>query len=136
MDLRQAYLEMHKAGLNRPAGANRSAGSGPSADGGFPPACLDYLYRLIFHLAGSAKNRGDQAPAYRHLPASEICHALQRQAQADFGDLAGAVMESWGIGSGGDIGRAIFLLARFNCLSLREGESLEEYAAAGRLRFN
>lgn len=111
MDLRRAYLEMRKTG-----------------EASFPPACLDYVYRLVYRLAAPE----GQA---RHADAASLCGAFRQAARGDFGDLAPAVMENWGIASGADLGRAIFQLARFRCLALREGETLEEYAAAGSLHF-
>ena len=125
VDLRKACLEMRAAG-----------------EEDFPPACLDYLYRLIHRLsisataaAGSRAAPGEVDSRFRQLSAAELIQAFQQQARSDFGGLAGAVAERWGIRKGEDIGRVILLLARYRCLSLGAGESLEEYAAVGDIHF-
>lgn len=111
-DLRRAYL----------AAAREGAGA-------FAPAGLEYLYHLVLRLAR-------QGSGFRHVPASRLCRAFRDQAAGDFGKLAPHVLERWGLGSGGDLGRAVFLLAGRKCLSLNEGETLEEYEAAGVFRFS
>jgi hypothetical protein len=45
------------------------------------------------------------------------------------------VIGRWGLGSGEAVGRAVFLLAESKCLSLGDGETLEQYAAAGTFQF-
>lgn len=94
----------------------------------FSPECLEYLFHII-HRATF------QGRAYRDLPAAELCRIFRTQAAADFGAFAGETMMRFGLGSYGDLGRAVGLLARAGCLSLREGESPEEYAAMGTIRF-
>lgn len=106
MDLRLAYLEMRRAG---------------EAD--FPPACLDYLYRLVYRLAAGG----------RQVPPARLCRAFARAARADFGDFAPSVASVWGLAEGADLGRAVHRLAKHRCLTLGAGETLEEYAAAGSL---
>jgi uncharacterized repeat protein (TIGR04138 family) len=111
-EIRDAFLAAARAGHDR-----------------FAPRGLEYLYRLIQRMA--RKERG-----FRHLEARELCRAFERQAAADFGLLAPHVLERWGLPTGAHLGRAVFLLADHRCLSLEEGESLEEYAAAGPFRFH
>lgn len=109
-DLRGAYLAMRRAGDPAP-----------------PPECLDYLLQLVSRLA-----RAPGGP--RHLAAAELCQAFQRQVTADFGALAGEVLARWNLRACSDLGRAVFLLARHGCLSLRDGETLKEYEDAGVIR--
>jgi uncharacterized repeat protein (TIGR04138 family) len=111
-EMRDAFLAAARAGLDR-----------------FGPQGLEYLYRLIQRMA-----RNDRG--FRQLKAQDLCRAFERQASADFGRLAPHVLERWGLATGGDLGRAVFLLADHRCLSLEEGETLEEYAAAGPFRFH
>ncbi|HKP98603.1 MAG TPA: hypothetical protein VJ385_22925 [Fibrobacteria bacterium] len=110
-DLRAAYLAMRRSGT-----------------GDFPPECLEYLLHLI--LRSSYQGKG-----FRDVPASELCRTLRLQAADDFGDLAGEAMERFGLRSGDDVGRAVFLLAEYGCLTLREGETRADYAAAGPFEF-
>jgi uncharacterized repeat protein (TIGR04138 family) len=95
---------------------------------GFPPACLEYLLHAILR----ASHRGD---GFRDLTAAEACRAFHAQAAADFGAFADEAMARFGLRTFDDLGRAIFLLAEHGCLTLRDGESRADYAAAGEIRF-
>jgi uncharacterized repeat protein (TIGR04138 family) len=94
----------------------------------FSPECLEYLFHIIYRATFQGK-------VHRDLPAAELCRIFRTQAAADFGAFAGEAMKRFGLDSYGDLGSAVGLLARAGCLSLREGESLEEYAAMGSIRF-
>lgn len=96
--------------------------------GDFAPRGLEYVYHQVIRLAR-------QGSGYRQVPALEFCRVFQELAAADFGRLAPHVLETWGLRSGEALGRAIFLLADWKCLSVKHGETLEEYAAAGSFRF-
>lgn len=100
-----------------------AVGHGDGADAFAPPG-LEYLMALIKRAAPQGK--GD-------LPAQELCRAFGRAAAQDFGPFLGDALERFAIRTGADLGRAVFLLAAQGCLTLRAGESLEEYAAYGRL---
>ena len=107
VDIRTAYLEIRKAGETR-----------------HPPEFLEYLFRLVFRSSLRAKR-------FAHLAAAELCAAFQLQVQADFGDLTGVVLERWGVRTCGDLGGAVFLLARHGCFTLLPEDTLEDYEAAG-----
>lgn len=92
----------------------------------FSPAGLEYLQRLLQRIAFQGKG-------YRDLRAAELCEAFRNAAAADFGPFLPETLDKFGIRTGSDIGRAVFLLAAQGCLTLREGEGLEEYAACGDL---
>ena len=106
-DLRQAYLEMRRTGADR-----------------FTPEFLEYVYRFIF----GTSLRGHE---FQHLSAADLCSAFPRQMLADFGPMAGKVLERWGLRTFAELGEAVFLLAEKGCLSLHEKDSREDYAAAG-----
>jgi uncharacterized repeat protein (TIGR04138 family) len=110
-DIRSAYMTQRREGGDA-----------------FPPECLEYLFHLIYRASYQGKG-------FRDLPAAELCRIFHRQAAADFGSFAGEAMRSFGLGTYGDMGRAVFLLARSGCLALREGETLEAYEAIGTIRF-
>jgi uncharacterized repeat protein (TIGR04138 family) len=92
----------------------------------FAPGGLEYLFRLLQRTAFQGKG-------YRDVSASEICGAFARAAAADFGPFLGEALGRFGMRTGADLGRAVFHLAAQGCLSLREGETLDEYAACGSL---
>jgi uncharacterized repeat protein (TIGR04138 family) len=66
---------------------------------------------------------------------ADLCRTFEKAAAEDFGRLAPVVLDRWGLRSGADIGRAVLLLAEEKCLTLDEGESLDEYRAVGDFRF-
>ncbi|MDB5104517.1 MAG: hypothetical protein JWP91_2206 [Fibrobacteres bacterium] len=109
-DIRSAYLAMRREGQES-----------------FPPECLEYLFHLIYRASYQGKG-------FRDLPAAELCRIFRAQAAADFGVLAGEALARFGLRSYGDMGRAVFLLARNGCLTLREGETIEAYASLGPIR--
>ena len=111
-DLRGAYLAMKREGAE-----------------GFSPAGLEYLYRL-------AQRAAFQGAGYRDLSAPELCKLFARATAEDFGSFATDALRGFGIVSGIDLGRAVFLLARHGCFALRAGENLDEYAAYGTLQGN
>lgn len=94
----------------------------------FPPECLEYVFQLVFRASFQGKG-------FRDLQAAELFRIFQRQVADDFGSFAANAMERFGLRTGGDLGRAIFLLARGGCLSLGQGETLDAYAALGPIRF-
>lgn len=98
----------------------------------FAPRGLEYLAFLVMAIAG--KGAGPGAPS-RDIPPADLCRVFRDRASADFGRLAPRVLSRWGLASGGDLGKAIFLLAEKSCFSLNNGETWEEYAAAGEFRF-
>jgi uncharacterized repeat protein (TIGR04138 family) len=110
-DIRTAYLAMRRKGTDA-----------------FPPECFEYLFHLIYRTAFQGKG-------FRDLPAPELCRMFRIQVAADFGAFATEAMERFGLKTYGDMGRAVFLLAEHGCLSIREGETLQDYEAAGPLRF-
>lgn len=110
-DLRAAYLAMRRSGADA-----------------FPPGCLEYLLQLI--LRASFQGKG-----FRDLPAAELCRIFRARAEADFGAFAEAALQRFGLRTFDDLGAAVFLLARHGCLTLRDGETRADYAAAGPIRF-
>jgi uncharacterized repeat protein (TIGR04138 family) len=102
--------------------------AGPLAGGAdaFSHSGLEYLLALVQRAAAQGKG-------YRDLRAEELCRAFARAAAQDFGPFLPDALDRFGIRTGADLGRAVFLLAAQGCLALREGETLEEYAACGRL---
>ncbi len=110
VDIRTAYLEIRKSGETR-----------------HPPEFLEYLFRLVFRASARGKR-------FEHLAAPELCATFQTQVLADFGELAGVVLERWGVRTFGELGRAVFLLAAHGCFVMRAEDNLEDYEAAGPIR--
>jgi uncharacterized repeat protein (TIGR04138 family) len=110
-DIRAAYLAIRKSGEDR-----------------YPSEFLEYLFRLVYLSSARGKD-------FRQLRAAELCAAFHSHVTADFGAMASRISERWGIRTFGDLGNAVFLLSRHGCFTLAAGETLEEYEAAGPIRF-
>lgn len=119
------------------------------AAGTISPRGLEYVHHLVLRLArsgaampgGPSEGMRPAAPGAppgrpRAVGAEELCRVFRDRAAADFGAAAGHVVRRWGLSSGGDLGRAVFLLAGKKCLNLEAGETLDDYAAAGQFRFD
>ncbi|MDB5049583.1 MAG: hypothetical protein JWO30_2654 [Fibrobacteres bacterium] len=111
VDIRAAHLAMRRSGSDV-----------------FPPECLEYLLHLVFRASFQGKG-------FRDLPAAELCRILRQQAAEDFGTFAEMTLDRFGLKTFDDVGRAVFLLAEHGCLTLRDGETRADYAAAGPIRF-
>lgn len=108
-DLRAAHASMLRGGQDR-----------------FSPAGLEYLLRLL-------QRSAFQGEGFRDVGAAEACDRFRRAVADDFGPFAARALSGFGITTGADLGRAVFLLASHGCMTLREGETLDEYAACGAL---
>jgi uncharacterized repeat protein (TIGR04138 family) len=121
--LRMAHLAMLRERAESYREDTEPPGAGADA---FSPSGLEYLLALIQRTAAQGKG-------FRDLRAEELCRAFGRAAKQDFGPFLADALDRFGIRTGAELGRAVFLLAAQGCLALREGETLEEYAACGRL---
>jgi uncharacterized repeat protein (TIGR04138 family) len=111
VDIRAAHLAMRRSGSDA-----------------FPPECLEYLLHLVFRASFQGKG-------FRDLAAAELCRIFLDRACADFGSFAAETMDRFGLKTFDDVGRAVFLLAEHGCLTLRDGETRADYAAAGAILF-
>lgn len=83
---------------------------------------------------GSAE-AGDEADSERktepksevHLSGPQVCDVVRLYAQRQFGMLARAVLESWGVRSTGDIGEVVFKLIRVGQLKKSKRDKREDF---------
>jgi uncharacterized repeat protein (TIGR04138 family) len=62
-----------------------------------------------------------------HLSGPQVCDVVRKYAQRQFGMLARAVLESWGIRSTGDIGEVVFKLIRVGQLKKSKRDKREDF---------
>lgn len=63
----------------------------------------------------------------RHLTGRELCEAIRRYAQEQFGFMAATVLESWGIRSTGDFGNIVFNLIDIGEMSKTKHDRREDF---------
>jgi uncharacterized repeat protein (TIGR04138 family) len=105
-DWKSAYAEMHRDGAAV-----------------FPPAGLAYVLQTVRR---AASVRIPEAPA---LTPEEIITTFRTGARADFGPLLPQVLRGWNLDAPEDLGRAVLLLGRYECLSLEDTDTLEAFSA-------
>jgi uncharacterized repeat protein (TIGR04138 family) len=66
-------------------------------------------------------------PALRHLTGGELLRGLVGLARQEFGVLAPTVFREWGVLTGEDVGRIVFLLVGCGQLSARPEDTLEDF---------
>jgi uncharacterized repeat protein (TIGR04138 family) len=85
----------------------------------FPPACLHYVLELV---RSAARNHGAA------LTPAATTQAFREAIRADFGALAGEVLEDWDLRTPKDLGHAVELLGRYGCLTLDSEDTPEHFA--------
>ena len=81
----------------------------------------------LFVLAALEFAQG-RLPARRHLSGTELAWACRDFALEQFGLLAQAVLEYWGVSSTEDLGRIVFMLIDVGLLARQESDRLEDFA--------
>lgn len=72
-------------------------------------------------------------PATRHLSGQELLQGVIQLARREFGRFAPVVFREWGIASGEDVGRIVFLLVESRQLSARQEDSVDDFRRGGDL---
>lgn len=71
----------------------------------------------------------ERAVAERHgdVTARELLETLRDVALERFGPMAKRVLEQWGVGETGDVGRVVYDLIEAGLLGENEGDSIEDF---------
>ena len=72
-------------------------------------------------------------PARRHLSGPELLDGMLALARDEFGPLARAVFEEWGLERSEDVGEMVFQLVEAGQLSARPEDRREDFAGGGPL---
>lgn len=78
--------------------------------------------------------RVNQLPERRHISGPELLEGVRLFAYEKFGPMARTVLNHWGIETGEDVGRIVYLLIEVGVLSKTEDDRLEDFA--GVIRFD
>jgi uncharacterized repeat protein (TIGR04138 family) len=71
---------------------------------------------------------GEAAPTgQRHLTGRELCDAIRRYAQEQYGYMAATVLESWGVRSTSDFGNIVFNLIEIGEMSKTKHDRREDF---------
>ena len=102
-------------------------------------ATLEQAFAQILERDGRYQERGylfvlaalefaqGRLPARRHLGGAELAWACRDFALEQFGMLAPAVLEYWGVTSTEDLGRIVFMLIDVGLLARQESDRLEDF---------
>ena len=82
----------------------------------FVLACIEYLQARL--------------PVRRHVTGQELAHAVRDYALEQFGLLAPAVLQHWGVTQTLDIGRIVYTLVDVELLITQPGDRIEDFADA------
>ena len=81
-------------------------------------------YLFVLAALEFAQNR---LPARRHLTGAELAWACRDFALEQFGLLAPAVLEYWGVTSTNDLGRIVFMLIDVGLLARQDEDRVEDF---------
>ena len=88
------------------------------------PRYKEEAYLFVMASLGRAME-GLETP--RHLTGAELLREIQRQAREQFGPMAEAVFEHWGVAQSLDFGHIVFNMVREGLLSKTEEDSLDDF---------
>jgi len=86
----------------------------------FPPAGIHYVLQLSRQIC-RARNRP--------VTPSELLDEFRKQTRRELGPMVAQVLESWGLTTSEDLGKAVVLLGHYGCLTLEPAETIEAFAA-------
>ena len=89
-------------------------------DGRFEPDAYVFVMESLDHTLGKLGER-------RHVSAEELLRGMCDYAKDRFGLLAHTVLGSWGIRTGGDIGRIVYQLVDAKVLAKQETDRYEDF---------
>ena len=88
---------------------------------------LDYAQRVL-GMGGTRPLRKGEKPAQEtHLTGQELCEALRRFAQEQFGFMAKSVLNHWGIQTTGDFGELVYNMIAINLMRKSETDRREDF---------
>lgn len=94
---------------------------------GYPREAYLFVVGALAHAAEGLPHERRQDPVRRHLSGQEVLTAVVRLARREFGSLAPAVFEEWGVRAGEDVGEIVFQLVGCGQLSARPEDSIEDF---------
>ncbi|MEX2579115.1 MAG: Minf_1886 family protein [Verrucomicrobiales bacterium] len=95
------------------------------ADKRFEPGGYQFLREALEHTI--AKLRKDELLEHRQVSGPELLDGVVEHALSEFGSMAAAVLDSWGIRSGEDIGEMVFALIEAGAFGRSEDDSPADF---------
>ncbi len=92
--------------------------------------CRPYDPEALQFVLNALEHTQKLLPARRHVTGRELLDGILAYAKQEFGPLALAVFEHWGIGSTEDFGRIVFKMVEAGVLSKNEDDSMADFEGA------
>ncbi len=96
-----------------------------SEDKRYQPDGYHFLRDALDHTVSELRN--DELEEHRHVTGPELLNGVVAYAVQEFGSMAVAVLESWGIGEGEDIGAMVFQLIEAGAFGRSEEDSPNDF---------
>ena len=107
LDWKSVYATLHRDG-----------------EAAFPPAALHYVLQLIRQRVPKEAGSGSTP-----LTPEAIITTFRVSVRKDFGPLTREVLDEWNLRTPDQLGKAVLLLGRYQCLSLEPSDTQEAFAA-------
>lgn len=91
----------------------------------FVREALTYAHDVMKLGAGPPIEESDEPE--RHLTGQELCEAIRRYAQEQYGLMARVVLNSWGITKTGDFGEIVYNMIRIEVMKKSPSDQREDF---------
>ncbi|MCG8599538.1 MAG: hypothetical protein MI807_05305 [Verrucomicrobiales bacterium] len=98
----------------------------------YKPDGYHFLREALDHTVNQL--RKDELIEHRHVSGPELLTGIIEYALKEFGSMAVAVLESWGIATGEDIGTMVFQLIEVGAFGRSEDDSPSDFSGVVNLR--
>ena len=115
---------MHNISMEKP-NFDEAIKSIVSQDDRYQPDGYQFLRNVLDHTVSSL--RQDELIEHRHVSGPELLEGVVEYGLKEFGPMAVAVLESWGIRSGEDIGTMVFNLIEAGAFGRSDEDSLSDF---------
>ncbi|MEW6355075.1 MAG: Minf_1886 family protein [Planctomycetota bacterium] len=98
------------------------------SDGRYDPQAFQFLFEALSYTQGLfEKNRDSETEEGRHVTGQELCEGVRRFAIEQFGYMAKAVFEEWGVFRTDDFGEMVYLLIQHQLMARRDSDSIDDF---------
>jgi len=98
------------------------------SDGRYDVQALHFLFEaLAYSQELFSKDTDSEEEEARHVTGQELCEGIRLLALEQFGFMAKAVFEGWGIYRTADFGEMVYLLIQNKLMAKRDSDSIEDF---------
>lgn len=109
-------------------GISRSLGEIANGDGRYAPQAYHFLMEALTYTQELFEKDLDcQTEEERHVTGQQLCEGIRRFALDQFGYVAKAVLEEWGIYRTDDLGEMVYLLIQHQLMAKRDSDSIGDF---------